>query len=752
MLTHSKSSSSGIRQKMMREAFQFGDWELHLGTGEILWSNFIFEFFELPHGEMINLLKSNTYYSAEDTLRMNSCIEKTYERKVRSEGIFKTFLPSGIIAWQHSVFNPILDELGNVVCIHVSMQDITKQILLGSKSIEHNFAYNDLINQLHEIVFQLDEFGCIRFMNAAWEKITGYTQEETLGRNLQGWIHTDDISQFSKNCSDLAKNATERVELELRIVNRDGEIVWVKFIAKISESDILSSRISGTMLDITDQRESNNILFQQRLAIENSREGIAIMNGQDQYTYLNKAHVELFGYSEESELLGQSWTFIYPPDEIERISTEVFPEFIAKGYYQGLTRGLKKDGTFIYQDICLTALPDGGIICIARDISDIVKKNQELQQLAIVAEKTNSIVIITDSIGRVEWVNSSFTELSEYTLEELYGRTCEMLHGPETNMIEIEKIVKAISNATSYHGEILNYSKSGKPYWLLLDLTPVFDAGLNVVQFVSVQNDITSHKTAEKNTQAALEKERMLNQFKSHFINLASHEFRTPLATIQSSMDILNLRISQQLLMPDDITKSFTQHHNRIEQEIKWMTEVMNNILVLGKTDAGRMMLKRKKICCNELLNDLINDKASLSNGNDEFSFKVTGEPFFMHLDPQLMRHVLYNLLSNASKYSKGSAQIPEVHAHYSADELHIKFRDYGIGIPEDEIQYLFTSFYRASNTINIHGIGLGLVIVKQLIELHGGTVSVESTFGSGAQFTIILPKQHSEHEENFNS
>jgi signal transduction histidine kinase len=178
----------------------------------------------------------------------------------------------------------------------------------------------------------------------------------------------------------------------------------------------------------------------------------------------------------------------------------------------------------------------------------------------------------------------------------------------------------------------------------------------------------------------------------------------------------------------------------------------MNNILVLGKTDAGRMMLKRKKICCNELLSDLMNDKASLSDGNEEFSFKVTGEPFFMHVDPQLMRHVFYNLLSNASKYSQGSSHIPEVHAHYRDQELHIKFRDYGIGIPDDEIRYLFTSFYRASNTINIQGIGLGLVIVKQLVEMHGGTVSVESSFGDGSEFTLILPKQPREHEENFNS
>jgi signal transduction histidine kinase len=119
-----------------------------------------------------------------------------------------------------------------------------------------------------------------------------------------------------------------------------------------------------------------------------------------------------------------------------------------------------------------------------------------------------------------------------------------------------------------------------------------------------------------------------------------------------------------------------------------------------------------------------------------------------MLVDPRLLRHIVMNLLSNAQKYSSAN-RLPEVTVEYLPEEVNIRVKDFGIGIPADEIQHLFTSFYRASNTENIQGTGLGLVIVKQLVDMHGGSVHVESTFGSGSEFIVNLPKQHIQNEES---
>lgn len=738
-----------FHQNTLKDVFLFGDWEYSPTTGETNWSEFIYNFYEISDGQKINFFKPNTYYTLEDTFRMGSMLEKVLQTKQSVEGIFQLHLPSGRLAIHHSVFQPILGTNGNVEIVHVALQDITSQSKLKQEHVATLSASSDFIDQLHEIVFQLDELGNIIFLNATWESMLGFSRDETLGRPLKAWVHSADMQRFIEGIDSLLKNGNKEFEEEFRIVSKSGQSIWMLIRATKYEQGFSTASIAGTMLDITERKSSSNILVQQRIAIENSREGIAVMSADSQYTYLNKAHIELLGYTEEKELLGRSWTYIYPPDEIERISNEVFPEFLEKGFYRGKTKGLKKDGSFLFQDICLTTLPDGGLICITRDISDVVKKNEELQRLAIVAEKTNSVVIICDAKGCVEWVNDSFTEITGYTLEDVFGkRPDQFFIGPESDEAVVKRVVNSIINGDNFNGEVLSYKKDGTPIWLLIDVTPIFNERGQLVQFIAVENDITLLKNAEKDTLAALDKERELNQFKSHFINLASHEFRTPLATIQSSMDILNLKLLKEENIPELMQVAFNKHHNRIEQEIKWMTEVMNNILILGKMDAGRMNFRPEMICINELIRDVIHDKESLSEGRHSFMMNITGECYYMHVDPRLLRHVVMNLLSNAQKYSSAN-RLPEVHVDYFPDHVTLRVKDYGIGIPADEIQHLFTSFYRASNTENIQGTGLGLVIVKQLVDMHGGHVHVESIFGSGSEFIVNLPKQHIQNEES---
>ncbi len=266
-----------------------------------------------------------------------------------------------------------------------------------------------------------------------------------------------------------------------------------------------------------------------------------------------------------------------------------------------------------------------------------------------------------------------------------------------------------------------------------------FEAENDVKFVIGYGIDITPIKVAEQDTLAALEKERKLNQLKTHFVQMASHEFRTPLATIQSSMDILSMYLFSSSEIPEHLIARFQLHQKRIEQEIKWMTEIMNNFLLLGKLDAHKMNFRPELISIEELIQVEILERETLSVGKQQATFLIKGTSRKLFVDPRLMRHVLANLLSNAFKYSEGSPS-PVVSLVYHSDHALLSVQDFGIGIPAEELPSLFTSFYRASNTENIQGTGLGLIIIKQLIEMHKGDVLVESTLGAGATFTIHLP------------
>lgn len=648
---------------------------------------------------------------------------------------FKTVNELGQIVWKYRKYHPIYENetLKYVIGYGIDVSEMKNQRL----------RFLEIAHRLDEIIFQIDEQTNILFLSNAFERITGFSSSDFVGKNLEFISCHEDRPKLKENIDAFLSNNYSGDSLEFRMPNQNGNLVWVRIKFFYENSTILDPLLAGIIQNIDDAVKADAIIMQQRLAIENSIEGVGIMNANDQYTYLNKAHIEIFGYEDSSELLGKSWRVFYPDDEIERIQNNIFPSFLKNGYYRGTTKGLKKDGTTLSQEISLTVLPDGGLICITHDVTEERKKADELKRLAIVAERTNSIVIITDSKGFVQWVNESFIRIIGHSFDDIVGKSPEVLCGPGTDAITVEEIQNSILNGTPYRGEILNYTVSGQPIWLYLDITPVFNSEGRLINFIAVESDITALKHAEENTLKALNKERQLNQFKSHFINLVSHEFRTPLATIKSSMDILSLQLDgNNQILPPAIKSSFTKHHLRISSEIDLMTEIMENILLMGRLDAGRMVFMPECSYLSEIIEGLINEIHLNPSIKRRINLNVSGVQRKQNYDRTQIRHIFTNLVSNALKYSEGAAG-PDVSIKYNEDSVILEIRDYGIGIPVGEIPHLFTSFYRASNTSNIQGTGLGLVIVKQLVEMHSGRIFYRKPEGLGSLFVVEFPNKN---------
>jgi signal transduction histidine kinase len=252
--------------------------------------------------------------------------------------------------------------------------------------------------------------------------------------------------------------------------------------------------------------------------------------------------------------------------------------------------------------------------------------------------------------------------------------------------------------------------------------------------------DVTELTTAQKTVMELLEKERGLSDLKTQFIQMASHEFRTPMASIQTSMDILKHYINQEGSSLLDVSPIFNRHHSRIEQEIIKITEIMNNILLMGRLDAGRMYFNPIENDISSLVKSIIEEEL-LSNSKREIKLNQTGASLQMNVDRSFISYMLKNLISNAFKYGCKN-EIPEVNLEFYKDAFTLTVIDHGIGIPADEMKNLFQSFYRASNAENVQGTGLGLVIVKKLAEMHGGDVFGSSELNKGSAFGFKIPLQ----------
>ena len=230
----------------------------------------------------------------------------------------------------------------------------------------------------------------------------------------------------------------------------------------------------------------------------------------------------------------------------------------------------------------------------------------------------------------------------------------------------------------------------------------------------------------------ALEKEKELNEMKSRFVTMASHEFRTPLSTILSSTSLLDKYTDQ------DIDKR-KKHIGRIKASVKNLVEILESFLSLSKLEEGRIETNPVYFDLDKFAEELVEDISTIAIEGQQIVFTYEGDNNIF-LDKQILHNVLINLISNAIKYSPANKNI-YFETRVDTDEIIFEVRDEGIGIPEEEQKHLFERFFRARNAINVQGTGLGLHIVKKYVDLLGGEITFKSSTETGTVFKINIPR-----------
>lgn len=246
-----------------------------------------------------------------------------------------------------------------------------------------------------------------------------------------------------------------------------------------------------------------------------------------------------------------------------------------------------------------------------------------------------------------------------------------------------------------------------------------------------LQHVVRELKRAEEEVRKSLERERELNELKSRFVSIASHEFRTPLSTILSSASLVN-----QYKEKGDLDK-ITRHALRIKTSVNHLTGILNDFLSLSKLEEGKLEVILEEINLEDFLNEILEDMIpTLKTGQH---IKLTGDPNYptLKMDVRIVRNILFNLISNASKYSDKPITLSYEYANNTVT-FHVE--DEGVGIPEEDKKHIFTRFFRASTAGNVQGTGLGLNIVKRYVGLLHGSITFESEYDKGSKFSVSIP------------
>lgn len=249
----------------------------------------------------------------------------------------------------------------------------------------------------------------------------------------------------------------------------------------------------------------------------------------------------------------------------------------------------------------------------------------------------------------------------------------------------------------------------------------------------ALEKEVSIRKRAEEDAKKALDRERELNELKSKFVSIASHEFRTPLTTILSSASLIN-----QYSKGSEIDKIY-KHILRIKSSVNNLTSILNDFLSLGKLEEDKINVKNETIHVNNFLKEIREELTPTLKSGQKLNVTCINEAEHISSDTNILRNIFFNLISNASKYSQPNALI-YIECNAKINGIDFAIRDEGIGIPQEDQKHMFERFFRASNAGNVQGTGLGLNIVKRYVDLLGGSISFSSEFGKGSIFKVWIP------------
>ncbi|MEP2771502.1 MAG: PAS domain-containing sensor histidine kinase [Fulvivirga sp.] len=241
-------------------------------------------------------------------------------------------------------------------------------------------------------------------------------------------------------------------------------------------------------------------------------------------------------------------------------------------------------------------------------------------------------------------------------------------------------------------------------------------------------------KRAEKEAQLALEREKELNELKSRFVSMASHEFRTPLSTILSSSSLIGKYNTQ-----EGAQEKRAKHISKIKSSINNLNGILDDFLSISKLEEGKLDVDIRNIDLVDICQEVVEEISSIKKENQEIDLTIKGKALPIKADPKIIKNIVINLASNAIKYSEKSIEIGLDFKR--THDICICVIDKGMGIPDEDQKHLFERFFRAKNATNIQGTGLGLNIVKKYIEMLGGDIKFKSKLNEGSEFHVTLPK-----------
>ena len=682
------------------------------------------------------------YLHEEDAADFISTLGKAFEKEENELTLELRFASAdGSIIW--ALFKAtIIYEDGSPKRVVGSLSNITSLKIAQFRLKESEAKYKLISENSSDCICLQVTSGKFVFVSPSSKDILGYTPKELQTLRLREIINDRDLHKVSDAMLKVISGELKSNSVVFEAKHKEGHTEWLETIGgaildENGEAQYLQTSTRNVTGRVKAELRIKESEERYKLITENSHDIVTLMDLKGDYIFVTPSIKETMGYEPE-ELIGRNTTEFIHPEDLPKIIASMGNaiEEKVKGA-KAEFRFKRKDGEWRWIEVSGGVIldDDGNPIYIRSNKIDITDKKlteeklkQQEEQYKLVSENSGDVIGLHNLDGSFVFISPSVYRLLVLSKEESNVHPFNYIHPEDRSIVEKVFLETIKSKRKDAKASYRLKNAQGEYLWVGVSLSVVLNENDEVAYVVTSTRDISE-------IVKVIEKERQLNKLKSSFISMASHEFRTPLTTIQSSNELISMYLDQS---NEPIDTKLAKHVGRIRSELERLNSLLKDVFTLGRLDVGKTELKMESTSLTSIVKQVILE-SSVVFKNRKVDLKISGSERNVTIDSQLMSHALANLVNNALKYSEGSKD-PEVLVNYEPTQIIISIRDFGIGIPQKDCEGLFESFSRASNVGDIAGTGLGLVIVKQFIEMHGGDVEFNSTANEGTTFKVTLP------------
>ncbi|HTH56929.1 MAG TPA: PAS domain S-box protein [Cyclobacteriaceae bacterium] len=674
--------------------------------------------------------------------------------KVVSESVFESET-----RYYDVIYNPVIKN-GKVTHVTITSTDITDARRQERLTRQYQDTLDIVFKTSRDTFVLISADGKVVSFNDAFEKFIKDVAniQPRVGNDFLDIVaphrQADAIALFKKTL------AGERSAIDAEFKSSAGQKIfhYVRYEPIINEGRVTHACI--TAVDVTAFRNIENELKRDQYFLDKASESARIGYWTSEPGYTNgkltwsKEVFKIFDVAEEG-FSGKNTEFfdrVYAEDrprvmELSKAALET------DSVYDIDHRIVLADGTVRWVSEKAQVIRDNNnkatLVGVIQDINDrkVIERvlREYNERFEVLSKATNDAIWDLDIEKDVETWNHGLETIFGYEQREVKEAQrwwSEKIHPDDYPRVTSEMNAVITHHQSNWITEY-RYRCANGDYKNVLDRAYVVYSGHKAIRMIGAMQDITEVVQYRQNLEAIIEerthklndsvrKEKELVNLKSKFISIASHEFRTPLATIALSSNFLK-RFSEKLQPQQIVEKA-----GAIEKQVQHMTALVEDVLFVGKSEEGKVKVD-KKITPVTIFEKLVRE--ALSSRNDTHALKLITQVKVKEFetDEKLLRNIVFNLVSNAVKFSPKAKNI-YISLREEGKKLHLSVRDEGIGIPSEELKNLFASFTRASNAHSIEGTGLGLVIIKRAVELLNGSIDVRSEVGKGTEFIVLLP------------